>query len=201
MSVDGHDPAILARHGGRMEDIGPGIEQLRPYRPHVVAYGCTSGSFGYFEGADKQAANMAAAAGVPAINTTQAFGAAVRAMRLTKVAIAGTYPAATVAIFADYLGQHGATVVGRRALGLPSGAEVIELPPDEVYRFIASSDVPEAEAVLVPDTALLTSRHIAGLEAALGKPVLTANQVTVWYALRVAGVTATAPGFGRLLLI
>ena len=37
------------------------------------------------------------------------------------------------------------------------------------------------------DTALHSARWIPELEAALGKPVLTANQVTVWRCLRLAG--------------
>ena len=198
-SVDDHDPAALARYGGRIEDIWPGIEQLRPHCPDVVAYACTSGSFGHASGPEQQAAAMAAVAGVPAINTTQGFGAAVRALGVNRVAIAGTYPAATVALFAAYLQQQSVAVVARTALNLPSGAEVTQLPADDVYGFVASSDDPAAEAVLVPDTALATTQHIAGLEAELGKPVLAANQVTVWYALLVAGVVARAPGFGHLL--
>ena len=198
-SVDDHDPAALAQYGGRLDDLRPGIERLRPHGPDVVVYACTSGSFGCAAGPEQQAAEMAAAAGVPAINTTQAFGAAVRALGVQRVAVAGTYPAATVALFAAYLRRHGVSVLAQSALNLPTGDAVTELPAAEVYRFIASGDAPAAEAVLVPDTALTTTQHIAGLEGELGKPVLTANQVTVWYALRVAGVVARVPGFGRLL--
>ena len=169
--------------------------------PDVVVYACTSGSFGCAAGPERQAAEMAAEAGVPAINTTQAFGAAVRATGVRRVAVAGTYPAATVALFAAYLRRHGVAVVAQSALDLPTGDAVTELPAADVYRFIASGDDPAAEAVVVPDTALTTTQHIAGLEVELGKPVLTANQVTVWYALRVAGVAVRAPGFGRLLAL
>jgi maleate isomerase len=35
---------------------------------------------------------------------------------------------------------------------------------------------------------------IAALEAELGKPVLTANQVTMWSALTIAGRKAVGPG-------
>ncbi len=200
-SVDDHDPVALAQYGGRIENLRPGIERLRPQCPAVVVYACTSGSFGCAVGPEQQAAEMAAEVGIPAINTTQAFGAAVRALGVQRVAVAGTYPAATVALFAAYLRRHGVAVVAQSALNLPSGAAVTELPAADVYRFIAAGDDPAAEAVLVPDTALTTTQHIAALEVELGKPVLTANQVTVWYALQVAGVPAHAPGFGRLLAL
>ena len=200
-SVDDHDPAALAQYGGRMEDLRPGIERLRAHDPDVVVYACTSGSFGCAAGPERQAAEMAAAAGVPAINTTQAFGAAVRALGVERVAVAGTYPSATVALFAAYLRRHGVAVVAQSALDLPTGDAVTEMPAADVYRFIAAGDDPTAEAVLVPDTALTTTQHIAVLEGELGKPVLTANQVTAWYALRIAGVAARVPGFGRLLAL
>ena len=39
---------------------------------------------------------------------------------------------------------------------------------------------------------------IAALEADLGRPVLTANQVAFWYALGRAGVRAPVNGYGRV---
>ena len=39
---------------------------------------------------------------------------------------------------------------------------------------------------------------IETLEEDLGRPVLTANQVAFWYALREAGVRAPVKGYGRL---
>jgi maleate isomerase len=39
---------------------------------------------------------------------------------------------------------------------------------------------------------------IAALEEDLGRPVLTANQVAFWYALRQSGVHTEVNGYGRL---
>ena len=44
-----------------------------------------------------------------------------------------------------------------------------------------------AEAVLIPDTAMHSLQWIDRLEAAVGLPVLTANQVTVWQGMRLLG--------------
>ena len=41
---------------------------------------------------------------------------------------------------------------------------------------------------------------IEELEAGLGRPVVTVNAATYWYALRKLGVTDPMPGFGRLLM-
>ena len=48
--------------------------------------------------------------------------------------------------------------------------------------------------MFVSCTNLPTYDVIAPLERELGKPVLTANQVTMWAALRVAGAAAVGPG-------
>ena len=46
---------------------------------------------------------------------------------------------------------------------------------------VVAADHPDAEAVLVPDTAMHTMAFVDKLQAAVGKPVLTANQVTVLF--------------------
>jgi maleate cis-trans isomerase len=52
--------------------------------------------------------------------------------------------------------------------------------------------------VLVPDTAMHTLSIVDKLEAAVGKPVLTANQVTVWKGLDLLGPVPELPGLGAL---
>ncbi len=42
---------------------------------------------------------------------------------------------------------------------------------------------------------------IQALEEDLGRPVLTANQVTFWQALRLSGVRAPIPGYGQLFAL
>ncbi len=61
------------------------------------------------------------------------------------------------------------------------------------------SQVPAtAEAVLFSGNGFRAIGVIAALEEDLGRPVLTANQVAFWYALRQAGVRASANGYGRV---
>lgn len=61
-----------------------------------------------------------------------------------------------------------------------------------------AADSPEAQAVMLPGTALHTAAFLPELEKELGKPVLTANQVTVWEALRLTDRRVNAPGLGAL---
>ncbi|MCZ9345469.1 decarboxylase, partial [Streptomyces sp. TRM76130] len=61
-----------------------------------------------------------------------------------------------------------------------------------------AADHPDAEVLLLPDTALHTVACIPSLEEELGKPVLSANQVTVWEGLRLAERRVNAPELGAL---
>jgi maleate isomerase len=56
----------------------------------------------------------------------------------------------------------------------------------------------QAEAILFSGNGIRTIGVIAALEEDLDRPVLTANQVAFWYALRQAGVHAPVNGYGRL---
>ena len=57
------------------------------------------------------------------------------------------------------------------------------------------------EDALVPDTAMHTLAIVDELEAAVGKPVLTANQVTVWKGLQLVGPVPRLAGLGALFRI
>ena len=52
--------------------------------------------------------------------------------------------------------------------------------------------------VRLPDTAMHTLEIVDDLEAAIGKPVLTANQVTVWNGLDLVGPVPSLPSLGSL---
>ena len=82
--------------------------------------------------------------------------------------------------------------------GIITAAEVGTLATDQVVAMVRAADHPDAEAVLVPDTAMHTLAIVDELEAAVGKPVLTANQVTVWKGLQLLGPGARLPGLGTL---
>ncbi|MER6941022.1 maleate cis-trans isomerase, partial [Nocardioides sp. NPDC000441] len=130
--------------------------------------------------------------------TSIAFVEAARALGLEKVAVAASYPEELAAHFSTFLEAGGVEVVSFGASGIFTAVDAGRLGPDAVLEMTLSVDVPEAEAVLVPDTALHTLTCIDTLEKALGKPVLTANQVTVWEGLRLAGTPRPLPRLGTL---
>jgi len=57
---------------------------------------------------------------------------------------------------------------------------------------------PSAQAVFIGGNAVRAIGVIAALEEDLRRPVLTANQVSLWYALRVAGAEVKVDDYGQL---
>src|SRR5699024_9094224 len=150
------------------------------------------------QGARTQVEGVRTAAGVPASSTSFAFVNAMRQLGKTKVAIAATYPDDVARHFVDFLEAAGITVSSLASHGIDTAAEVGRLDADEAVDFVLSNDHSQAEVVLVPDTALHSADLIEPLEGLLGKPVLTANQVSVWEGLRLAGHSTGRPGSGAL---
>ncbi|TDC71928.1 maleate cis-trans isomerase [Actinomadura sp. GC306] len=204
MREDAHRVDALLDVGGA-DVLSEGARVLRDMGVQSAVWACTSGSFVFgWDGAARQVEGVAAAAGVPASSTSFAFVNAARALGVTRVAIAATYPADVAERFVAFLGEAGIEVVALSCRGIITAAEVGTLGRDEVLAFVAANDHPEAEAVLVPDTALHTVSWLDELEARVGKPVLTANQVSVWEGLRLASGPGGLPprtGLGRLFAV
>ncbi|GHB70838.1 decarboxylase [Streptomyces umbrinus] len=195
---DAHRVDALLEMGSAAR-LGAGVEDLRLSGAEAVVWACTSGSFVYgWEGAHDQVRTLATTAGLPASSTSFAFVHAVRELGVKRVAIAATYPDDVAVLFGSFLGDAGLDVLGVRSSGIITAAEVGTWGEAEVLALARAGDHPEAEVVLLPDTALHTASHIPTLEKELGKPVLTANQVTVWEALRLTDRRVNAPELGAL---
>lgn len=117
---------------------------------------------------------------------------------MRRVAVGATYPDDVAGLFAEFLRAGGAEVISVRGAGIITAAEVGTWDEAEVFLLARDADHPDADALLLPDTALHTAAHIPALEKELGKPVLTANQVTVWEALRLVDRRVNAPVLGSL---
>ncbi|GHI07461.1 decarboxylase [Streptomyces cellostaticus] len=187
------------REMGSTERLAAGMEQLRLAGAETVVWACTSGSFVYgWEGAQSQVRTLARLAGMPASSTSFAFVHAARELGVRRVAVGATYPEDVAALFTDFLRAGGLEVNGVRSSGIVTAAEVGTWGEEEVLTLARTADASGVEAVLLPDTALHTAAHIGLLEKALSKPVLTANQVSVWEGLRLADRRVNAPALGKL---
>ncbi|MGH3730831.1 MAG: maleate cis-trans isomerase family protein [Micromonosporaceae bacterium] len=180
---------------GSAERLAEGAARLRSHRPDAVVWACTSGSFVYgWEGALDQVADLAEAARAPASSTSFAFVNAARAVGATRVAVAASYPDDVATRFASFLATADIEVLELTSHGIDTAAEVGVLSAAQVTELVLRNDHPDADAVLVPDTAMRTFGLVPDLESQLGKPVLTANQVTIWEGLSLAATAASPAG-------
>lgn len=185
---------------GAPHRLDEGARLLAEHRPDAVIWACTSGSFVYgWQGAGEQVAGLSTAAGgLPASSTSFAFVHAARALRVRRVVVAASYPGEIAALFADFLAAAGIEVTAMSDHGIATAAAVGRMTPEAVTALASGYDQPGADALLVPDTAMRTLALVNTLEARIGMPVLTANQVTIWEGLRLAGSSLTSDSLGTL---
>jgi maleate cis-trans isomerase len=184
---------------GRAERLAEGARQLMSSRPDSVMWACTSGSFVFgWDGARRQVDELARLLQLPVSSTSIAFVQAARHLGLTRVAVPASYPAAVADHFVEFLARAGITVSWLGSRGIRTAAEVGTLRAEQVLALASGVGLGGADAVLVPDTAMHTLELLPELEAATGKPVLTANQVTVWQGLRLLGPVPQLSGLGEL---
>ncbi|MFD9391892.1 aspartate/glutamate racemase family protein [Streptomyces sp. NPDC060000] len=195
---DAHRVDVL-RQMGAPERLMKGVEQLRLAGAEAIVWACTSGGFVHgWAGAQEQVRSLATTAGMAASSTSFAFVHAAQEIGAGRVAVAATYPDDVAGLFGEFLRAGGVEVTGVHSAGTGTAVEVGLWGEAEVFALARAADAPDAEAVLLPDTALHTAAYLPALEKELGKPVLTANQVTVWEALRLTDRRVNAPGLGAL---
>lgn len=183
----------------RDPENGHAAGRLAERGAQAVAYGCTSGS--YVLGPAGDAAiiqQMQAASGVPATTTSSAVVQALRALGAQSVAVLSPHIDDLNARLHAYLEAAGFSVAAMVGLNLSCDIEAVE--PAETQEIVESQvDRPDADAVFISCTGVRTAAIIEDLETSLGKPVITANQATLWRLAQLAGVSTATPKRGRLL--
>ena len=176
------------------------LRQLSSIFPHVMAYGCTASSI--VQGLDYDEhlrAEIAEGYDVPATTAAHAIISGLKAVGAKRISIVSPYPAKVDEAEHAYFTAAGFDVVGGAFLGIVDGFASPNRAPTRCSTS-ASGGGPDRRRArgVVPEYALAHG-HRSSLEQALGKPVITSTQATLWHALRLAGIDDAIPGFGRLL--
>jgi maleate isomerase len=166
--------------------------------PEVILYGCTSGSFLFGIGREAETAQrIADLTGIPAITTSTAVVQALRAVGARRVAMFTPYP--------DEVNEHEVAFLEHYGFDAPC-VDAFRCATSEAIRQISSEQTAElvlrhrqaighADAVFISCTNLLSVDQIPALEEALGKPVVSSNQASVWAVLQALRVdTSEVPG-------
>ena len=164
-----------------------------------IAYLCTAMSFIRGPGYDQEIIQrLEEATGIPATTTSSALIEALNELGVGKLAIIAPYPNEITQRLASFLKGNGVSVVDTNSMNLDCGVAIGRVPTSEVYRMVKESNHEKAQALFISCTGLRTVEVIEALEEDLGKPVLSANQVSIWHSLLISNIKPDLPGLGKL---
>ncbi|MFE0100193.1 decarboxylase [Streptomyces sp. NPDC059009] len=187
----------LARLVSEHETLAEAVRALSAAEPEVLAYACTSGSFvGGTAGERAMCEAMTReGGGIHSVTTSGALLEALAELDVRRIALVTPYTWSVTQSLEEYLQEAGVRVVGRAYLGLTR--HIWKVPyrdvADMARRAVLGDGNGPAEALFISCTNLPTYDVIPQLEAELRMPVISANQVTMWSALRRVGTRAVGP--------
>ena len=193
---------VTARDIGTMAEVDnllAAARLLKDVQPSCISWADTSGSFMFGPECDiRQADAIRGETGVPASTTTTAVLAACARLGVSRLAVASPYAADVNQGLRSFLAARGVAVSSMRSLDLESEWQIHVVDSGAAYRLAREAWTAQAEALFIPCTDFEAIDLIEVLEADLGVPVVTANQATMWHALRLSGVRDSLPHFGKL---
>lgn len=195
------------RHTGSDESLLPCARALVEQHCEAVLWACTSGSFaGGYQWAREQANRLRRETDRPCTSTTLALIEAVHAIDHCEVDLLSTYPVFATERLTETLRDAGITVVdstsvdgatdhsyGKQA-DFSYELDLREALQDFLKNVSAHSDRP----ILVPNTSVNTLTLLEDMERDAKRPVITANQASIWHALKLLDFKGKAQGAGSL---
>jgi len=183
-----------------VEDIETESRKLADADVDAIVLAATAPSSRNGLGYDRQLIErIEAASGRPATTASTALVQALTMLDVQRLVVAAPWSDPVNALAVAFIEASGFVVIAQRALGHVSNLEIGLLPEQSAFDMGMALHQPEAQAVLLACGNWLTLGIVDRLEAAIGKPVLTTNQVSLWAVLRLVGYHAPVFGWGRLL--
>jgi maleate cis-trans isomerase len=183
-----------------VEEIEQESRKLADADVDVIVLAATAPSSRKGIGYDKELiGRISGASGKPATTASTAMMQALEVLGARKIVIAAPWSDEVNEIAAAFIEASGVRVLAHRALGHVANLEIGLLDEATAFELGCSVDQSDADAVMLACGNWRTQGIVDRLEATLGKPVVTTNQVTLWGALRTIGHAKALPGWGKLL--
>jgi maleate isomerase len=164
----------------------------------AIGYGCTSGSAQI--GTDRVA--LAIKDGATAPHVTEPVSAVIAACRhlgVKRLGLLSPYIESVTARLCDVLTEAGIEVCAFASFNESEEWRVARITPESIKsaaaKLAASADM---DAIFISCTNLSTLGIISDLEANVGMPILTSNQVLAWDLLRLANIELPKVSAGQL---
>lgn len=198
------------------DDLTRGARQFATMRLSAVVIGHSSSSIVGGKGWDEAVVSRLAETLPPGVAVTTNGLDCVAALRASNVqrpflVFPPWFGDDTLTQGARYFGDHGFEPAGHRRHD--PGRSWRDLPPRDLYAHglgfeqdveavhaqVKAACPHDADGVLIAGTGFRCSGIIDALEQDLGRPVLAANQASLWHCLHLAGIRMPIPGYGCLL--
>ena len=198
------------------DDLARGARQFASMRLDAVVIGHSSSSFVGGKGWDTAVVDALSeilpadtAVTTNGLDTMAALGAS--GVARPYLVLPPWFNEATVATGVRYLTDHGLAPAGH--LSYDPGPDWRNVPPGEMYprglgfaqeveplyEQIVAGCPTDADGVLIAGTGFRCVAILDALEQALDRPVISANQASLWHCLRLGGGTPNFSGYGNLL--
>ena len=195
--IIGHD-AVRAFTEPPLVDDAAGLLAAAPL--HAIAFCFTSSSYvrSAADDAALKARLEARTQGIPVAITCAAAALALTALGVGRVALVNPpwFSEELDRQGTAYFQGQGFEVVHSGPARLPSDQRAIH--PGQLYEWVRAQTPGSAEAVFIGGNGFRAVGVIQALEQDLARPVLTANQVAFWHALRLSGTRAPVVGYGQI---
>jgi maleate isomerase len=166
----------------------------------VDAIGYASTTSAYTIGFDAEMAmvvRLSQLTGSPVAATCASAVVALRVLQVERVALVGApFAREFNELGAAYFASQGFDVVSSVSAGLSRDPRAVE--PAAVCEWVSRQVADAAQAVFIGGNGFRAAGAVEALEAAIGRLVLTSNQVLLWQLLAQADDTCEINGYGRL---
>ena len=203
-TMDPTIPLAPVRAFAEPPHVDDAVERLAAAPIDSIGFGFTSSA--YVIGADEEQAMIERltkrADGIPVVATGAAAVEALRAVGAKRMALIDPpwFDNELNELGRAYYEAAGFDVVFNAPCDIPSDQKLIT--PEGVFDFAVKNVPGEADAIVTGGNGFRFVGVIHALESRLGIPVLTANSVLFWAALRAAGAPAAAvTNYGRLFTL
>lgn len=192
----------LLETGGQIEEAARLVASVKP---NVITFGCTSCSFVGGIGQDQKVIKkIENATGIQASTTTTAVVNALKHPDVKRISIATPYPEGGEVNLEGkrFFEASGFKVLNIKGMYSKMEYDILKegrIPFETIYIFSKSVCKPEADAFFISCINFAALGCIEPLEHDLRKPVVTANQATMWDALRKSKVKEIKGDFGELM--
>ena len=171
---------------------------LADARMDVIAWNGTAGAWQGIASDTAMCEAITQATGIPATTSTLAQLQAFEQYGISRCALAVPYLTSVRDAIVRTFASRGLVCAGSAALEISTNAAFAEVPAATIRELVARADRPDAEAMAIICTNLPAAWLVTELEQTHAKPVFDSTLVTIWHALRLAGLHDVLDGWGDL---